>query len=234
MQLTTAQLKRLVAAGTPAKALVIISEMFEAVRDPSAIASAPVSAAKTPDTSEEKREKERNRKRLARAKAKADKAGLSADKPDKSPTPPLIESPPVISKGVLKGSKESVYAREELESFERFKAAYPKRSGNQPWNKALPKYVRIVRGGVLDLVLIEAADKYRGHCEAEGIVKTKFVAQAITWLNGEGWKNDYEINNSRGSAFSQASKIIRERLEGRGFDFEQHGADRPGDETPPY
>ena len=66
--------------------------------------------------------------------------------------------------------------------FESFKAAYPKRSGAQPWARAVKTAnVRIKEGATFD-AMIYGARRYSAHCDAEGKTGTQYVMQAATFL----------------------------------------------------
>ncbi len=71
----------------------------------------------------------------------------------------------------------------KLDAFERFKKAYPKRDGSNPWQPAKLKFDRLVKGGVDPEMIIRGARQLEVEEHARGNVGTKFVPQAITWLN---------------------------------------------------
>jgi len=77
------------------------------------------------------------------------------------------------------------------ESFEDFKTVYPKRLGSNPWKPAQAKYDLAVRRGASPCAINVAAKAYAAECLRNGILGTEKVAQALTWLNQERFR-DYE------------------------------------------
>ena len=65
--------------------------------------------------------------------------------------------------------------------FERFKAAYPKREGSNPWKPAEQKFCALVKAGVDPEKIIQAAQQF-ARDEAKN-VGTRFIPMARTWLN---------------------------------------------------
>jgi len=76
------------------------------------------------------------------------------------------------------------------EQFERFKQAYPKRKGPQPWKPAERKFKNLCRDGIDPEAIIAGVQRYAAERRQAGKIGTEFVAQAKTWLNEERWKDD--------------------------------------------
>lgn len=75
------------------------------------------------------------------------------------------------------------------ELFAKFWEAYPKRDGANPKKPAADKFARAVKAGNDPGAIIAGAKAYAASLgEKAG---TQFVAQAVTWLNQERWR-DYE------------------------------------------
>ena len=73
--------------------------------------------------------------------------------------------------------------------FDEFWQAYPRREGPNPRKPAEQRFNSLVKSGVDPQMLIDEA---RGLCEAErkrGNIGTRFIPQAITWLNQQRWSD---------------------------------------------
>eukprot|EP01037_Dinobryon_pediforme_P020154 gene20154-20704_t len=77
--------------------------------------------------------------------------------------------------------------------FPEFWAAYPKRSGNNSRKDAAARFDRIVKSGADPGMIIDGARRYAIWCDATGKTRTEFIQQAPTWLNANGWENDYAV-----------------------------------------
>ena len=84
------------------------------------------------------------------------------------------------------------------EDFKRFKAAFPRRDGANPWQPAEKKFNALVKTGVDPEVMISAAAALAREEGARGNIGSKFIPQAITWLNQQRF-HDYAA-----AAFSDA------------------------------
>jgi len=68
--------------------------------------------------------------------------------------------------------------RAEPPEFEKFKLAYPRRSGSQPWSRALQAiHARLREGHSWDEIL-DGTRRYADFCSATGKVGTEHVQQA--------------------------------------------------------
>jgi hypothetical protein len=93
------------------------------------------------------------------------------------------ETPPEQSRA--DSEQKSTAATPPPDPFEEFRRVYPKRDGDNPWKPAKLKFERIIRNGADPQHVIAAARAYA----AKNPTPTTFVAQAVTWLNQERWKD---------------------------------------------
>ena len=73
--------------------------------------------------------------------------------------------------------------------FDEFWQAYPRRDGPNPRKPAEQRFNSLVKSGVDPQMLIDEA---RALCEAErkrGNIGTRFIPQAVTWLNQQRWSD---------------------------------------------
>jgi hypothetical protein len=75
------------------------------------------------------------------------------------------------------------------DAFERFKRAYPRRDGANPWLPAEKKFLALVKTGVDPNLIIQGAEAMAREERARGNVGTKFIPQAITWLNQQRFQD---------------------------------------------
>lgn len=75
------------------------------------------------------------------------------------------------------------------EAFLRFKAVWPKRDGANPWQPAEKKFNALVKTGVDPEIMIAAAKSLAREEFARGNIGTKFIPQAITWLNQQRFQD---------------------------------------------
>jgi uncharacterized protein YdaU (DUF1376 family) len=74
--------------------------------------------------------------------------------------------------------------------FEKFWDAYPQRKGANPRKPAKEKFEKLVRDGADPNEIIRAAKRYTVALASEQKIDTVYVAQAVTWLNQERWRDD--------------------------------------------
>lgn len=82
------------------------------------------------------------------------------------------------------------------EEFEKFKNAYPKRKGSNPWEPARQKFERAVRDGARPEDIIAGCERYAQQERQLKHVETEFVMQAVRWLNSKCWQDYGEGSNS--------------------------------------
>lgn len=73
------------------------------------------------------------------------------------------------------------------ERFAEFWLAYPRRDGPNPRKPAEQRFSSLVKAGVDPRMMIEAAKKLAVDEAARGNVGTRFIPQAVTWLNQQRW-----------------------------------------------
>ena len=83
----------------------------------------------------------------------------------------------------------SVDARDD---FERFRKAYPRRSG--PWKPAKEKFVRLVKAGEDPEEIIRGAEQF---AKLKSDSDPQFIPMPATWLNQERWKDPAETQSPR-------------------------------------
>jgi uncharacterized protein YdaU (DUF1376 family) len=114
-------------------------------------------------------------------------------KEDRGANAPLVRE----ARGVAALRDEAVERRAKAGRWEEFKAAYPKREGGQGWPAAERKYTALVASGIVEETLIGGARAYTAHLKATGKIGTQYVKQASTWLNQEGWNDEYSTGTGR-------------------------------------
>jgi len=77
--------------------------------------------------------------------------------------------------------------------FERFKKAYPKRDGSNPWQPAQKKFDQLVKSGVDPEVIIKSAERFAQQEAQRGNFGTRFVPMASTWLNQQRYADLTEV-----------------------------------------
>jgi len=75
------------------------------------------------------------------------------------------------------------------DEFIRFKKAYPRRDGANPWHTAEKKFNALVKTGVDPEAMIAAACALAREEGSRGNIGTKFIPQAITWLNQQRFQD---------------------------------------------
>jgi len=68
------------------------------------------------------------------------------------------------------------------ENWKKFKEAYPKRGGANPWQPARKVFEQAVKSGHDPTRIINSAKAYAAECDKNKITATDKVAQALTWL----------------------------------------------------
>jgi hypothetical protein len=79
--------------------------------------------------------------------------------------------------------------RPNASRFEEFWQSYPRRDGPNPRKPAEQRFATLVKSGVDPQTMIDAAKEL---CEAErkrGNIETRFIPQALTWLNQQRWSD---------------------------------------------
>ena len=73
----------------------------------------------------------------------------------------------------------------ESPEFDEFKKAFPKRSGTQPWERALKVIRARLKDGSSWVEILAGAKRYADYCDATAKTDTEFVMQAATFCGPE-------------------------------------------------
>jgi len=111
-----------------------------------------------------------------------------------------LDLEPIEVRGVAALRAEAVTRKAAAGRWDEFQAAYPKREGSQSWPAAEKKFVALVASGIAEEAIIAGAHDYARHLEATGQVGTRYVKQALTWLNQQGWKDEYLVTGKTGQS----------------------------------
>lgn len=99
-------------------------------------------------------------------------------------TPPETDTESETEKTETRAS-----ARAVEEAFKRFREAYPKRDGANPWEPARKKFAALLKSSVDAEAIIAGAQRYADECQRKGLVGTDKVAQATTFLSQRRWED---------------------------------------------
>ncbi len=134
-----------------------------------------------------KRLSESGKKGAEARERKRNKINALPSTPSATLKPPLS---PCLSTGQDSTGEEEERKKESLSvDFEIFWEAYPRRAGSNPKKPAMEKYLKIVaKGEPIESILL-GAKAYAESLRSEGKESTQFVAQAVTWLNQERWRD---------------------------------------------
>lgn len=129
---------------------------------------------------------------------------LPAPTPERTNSPPITPTP-APGKGKERGEREkerkedseanaSVCGRDATRTsrtadFEDFWKVYPKRQGSNPKEHARKRFWAAAKSGADPAEIIRAAQAYAAQQQEIGNVGTVFVAQAVTWLSQQRWKD---------------------------------------------
>lgn len=167
---------------------------------------------------DERRERDRLRKAGGKSKdvpqniggnsAENPRIARGIDKPnlqtvDNTGITPLNPPPPQNALAVVPREPPVQYP----EGFEEFWAAYPPRAGSRDKISAVRAY-RAALKRASPSQIIAGAKAYHSYIAAAGKLKTEFIRQARTWLNGNGWEENYEHNSPRFGSRSNLGGII--------------------------
>lgn len=109
-----------------------------------------------------------------------------------------------------KAPKQRAEVQEPIE-FAAFWSAYPKRAGTNPRKPALAAYVKALKGGADPAAIEAGVEAYAAQLVASNKICTEYVKQAASWLNSEGWKDDYSARPkiARASRFDVLAEDLR-------------------------
>jgi MarR family len=109
-------------------------------------------------------------------------------------------------------------------SFERFWQAYPKRDGSNPRKPAADKFKSLIeRHKVSPEAIVRGAQRYAESVEELEGQERRYIKQAITFLNQDGWKDEHPKRERNRSYMEMADDMRAERLgmAGNGHDDAQ-------------
>lgn len=97
------------------------------------------------------------------------------------------------------------------EGFQRFRAAYPKRKGDN-WSERSPAfkaYQRAVKSGANPDEIVSGAAAYAAHMIREGNTgeRARYIKMAATWLNASDWEADYAPASSASATPQQSPSM---------------------------
>lgn len=78
--------------------------------------------------------------------------------------------------------------------FDEFWLAYPRRDGPNPRKPAEVKFNSLVKTGLDPQMMIDAAKKLAADEGARGNIGTRFIPQAVTWLNQNRWTDHAAVS----------------------------------------
>ena len=131
------------------------------------------------------------------------------DEAEHDPFPQNGEMPPQMEEGGGKREEEeeknsrSVAAAtrpDVSDLFEEFWKAYPRREGPNPRKPAEQKFSALVKTGVDPAIMVSAVKQLAADEGRRGQIGTRFIPQAVTWLNQQRWTDHAAI------AFSASSE----------------------------
>lgn len=205
MSLSSEDLRRLSDLGVTLEAVTFITEILE--RDVSVTRR----DGKAMTTAERARRYREKHKPVTQKAVTSRDVSVTAE-PPLVPQTPLEKTPslPVFQEVLKKESKEIARANEQ--GFTEVWEVFPKRAGNNPRKPALASYLKALKNGATVTEIRDGALRYAATCDAG----SRFIQQCVTWLNQEGWKNDYSVtDNSRANntreGINGALRKIRER-----------------------
>jgi len=116
--------------------------------------------------------------------------------------PQNVEMPPQMEEGGGKGGEEEeeesirpvAKAPASSSRFDEFWKEYPKREGDNPRKPAEKKFNALVKTGVDPETIIAGARQASAAARARGDYGTRFVPQAIKWLNDQRF-HDYAVSS---------------------------------------
>lgn len=81
----------------------------------------------------------------------------------------------------------AVATRPSADDFEEFWKSFPRRDGPNPRKPAEQRFYALVKAGVDPAAMIAGAKRLAADEGARGNIGTRFIPQAVTWLNQQRW-----------------------------------------------
>lgn len=91
--------------------------------------------------------------------------------------------------------------------FDEFWKVYPRRDGPNPRKPAEAKFAALVKSGVDQQAVIDAARKLAADEAARGNIGTRFIPQAMTWLNQQRWNDHAAVASASASPADEAAQL---------------------------
>lgn len=118
----------------------------------------------------------------------------------------------------------------DIDLFDQFWEAYPRRDGANPREPARKKFSAIVKTGIDPKQIIAAAQRYAAEMREKGQERSQFVAQAMTWLNQQRWGDYAEMAlNSEFAARRGLVRIMPETSQWTAWTKSRNGKTLPTD-----
>jgi hypothetical protein len=120
------------------------------------------------------------------------------------------------------------------DEFQRFKKAFPRRDGANPWQPAEKKFNALVKTGVDPEAMIRAAAELAREEGTRGNIGTKFIPQAITWLNQQRFQDYAAVSfEAESGAFDWDAVCVSFKKFGHWSKHAGNGPDSPNCLCPP-
>ncbi|WP_163150427.1 YdaU family protein [Bradyrhizobium uaiense] len=119
----------------------------------------------------------------------------------------------------------------ETSRFEEFWTAYPRREGPNPRKPAESKFNALVKTGLDPEMLINAAKKLAMDENGRGNIGTRFIPQAVTWLNQQRWSDHAAVAALADAAGTTVSELQLEsavKFYARTRVWSRHAGPEPG------
>ena len=129
----------------------------------------------------------------------------------KRETPPDTEQIRTDTEIRKKEPKKVLSKETDDTDFNLFKTAYPKRAGNADWKAARKAWIAAIKREPPENI-INRAFAYSDWCKHTGKFGTEFVKQARSWLNADGWNENYERITPNGKATPHKATIAANKL----------------------
>lgn len=97
----------------------------------------------------------------------------------------------------------------EPSRFDEFWKAYPRRDGPNPRKPAETRFNALVKTGLEPAMLIAEAKKLADAESARGNIGTRFIPQAVTWLNQQRWSDHAAVAFLVGDKNAQANRAAK-------------------------
>jgi uncharacterized protein YdaU (DUF1376 family) len=160
-----------------------------------------------------------------------------AQRPNNSST--IVEQKTTQSQSQSK--KEDIRAvanatRPSDDHFDKFKAAYPRRKGSNPWQPARKLFDAAVKSGADPAKIIAAARAGVGYDTEK--INTEYIPQAVKWLRDRRWEDHQPVEMVPSvvgfyASFGSAQLDAWDRTKPGGYPRDKHGGWRFPTEWPP-